>query len=306
MNLFWLLLLVSVSSSFTQGNNERELDSRIIGGEIANPTRYPYFTLLFLNLEDDLLNTCGGSLIAPDVVLTNAACLLPDNATILSIDAFVNYTSTTTSTGYEYERKVITTFPYPKYNPITFEGDIALLFLESAVTQVPFVSLNRHAKTPKNGQTVTVFGIGSTSITDGYSDNLMEVDVSVVSHKDCNDRNSYNGLIVEKAMLCAGDPKGGKDSCAGDNGSPMVVTGMNAKGDVQVGIVSFGKGCGDPDFPGVYTRVSHYSKWIQDKICAHSTMKPSSCRSKKSKAPKVPSQKTKKPTKLKGASTGDA
>jgi secreted trypsin-like serine protease len=107
-------------------------------------------------------------------------------------------------------------------------------------------------------------------------------------------------------MLCAGNPKGGKHSCAGDGGGPLVVPGKNANSDVQVGIVSFGNECANADFPGVYTRVSHYFKWIQDTICVHSTMKPSSCRSKKSKIPKVPSRKTKKPMKLKGKSAGDS
>ena len=56
-------------------------------------------------------------------------------------------------------------------------------------------------------------------------------------------------------MICAG--KAGKDSCQGDSGGPMV----DSEGK-QVGIVSWGYGCADEGYPGVYTRVSHYYDWI--------------------------------------------
>jgi trypsin len=43
----------------------------------------------------------------------------------------------------------------------------------------------------------------------------------------------------------------------GDSGGPILVNG------VQVGITSFGNGCADPKYAGVYTRVSTYLGWIQ-------------------------------------------
>ena len=61
-------------------------------------------------------------------------------------------------------------------------------------------------------------------------------------------------------MICAGET--GKDSCQGDSGGPVVAgSGDNAR---QVGIVSWGLGCAQEGYPGVYTNVAN--KDIRDFI----------------------------------------
>lgn len=114
-------------------------------------------------------------------------------------------------------------------------------------------------------------GFGALSEGDSFgSTTLQEVTVNAVSHDTCNAQ--YNGEIVEDIMLCAGVPGGGKDSCQGDSGGPII----NSDG-VQVGIVSWGYGCGRPEFSGVYSRISGAIDWINEQICDLSDNPPASC-----------------------------
>ena len=65
--------------------------------------------------------------------------------------------------------------------------------------------------------------------------------------------------------LCAGGEAGAeRDACQGDSGGPLVVGSVGREGDrsTLVGVVSTGIGCGDPEYPGVYTKVSEYVWWI--------------------------------------------
>lgn len=83
---------------------------------------------------------------------------------------------------------------------------------------------------------------------------LRVVTLPIMSNANCN--KSYEEGI-EDQQLCAGLPEGGCDSCNSDSGGPLVVDG------VLHGIVSWGKGCARPHYPGVYTRVSHFVNWIR-------------------------------------------
>uniref|UniRef100_A0A3Q1EUP0 trypsin n=1 Tax=Acanthochromis polyacanthus TaxID=80966 RepID=A0A3Q1EUP0_9TELE len=92
---------------------------------------------------------------------------------------------------------------------------------------------------------------------------LQEVNVPIVTNSDCS--NSYGGITDN--MICAGLTEGGKDSCQGDSGGPLV-----SKNDsiwVLAGVVSFGNGCAEPNFPGVYARVSQYQSWINSFIATN-------------------------------------
>lgn len=184
-----------------------------------------------------------------------------------------------TEEGHEIE--VDSTLPHPEYDAPTTNNDVMLIFLEEpADPSIEFVKLNFDASSPGVNAPVVAAGWGVTNpATDTPSDVLMSVEVNTISNEECEQSqgsngalfNSYEGRITH-GMLCAADS--GQDSCQGDSGGPLVLEGSYGALDVQVGIVSWGIGCANPNFPGVYARLSSYYDWIREEVCKKSLYPP--------------------------------
>jgi trypsin len=276
-------LLLDIAVSTRLEGNARKLNSRIIGGKRVNAKRYPYYTYLRLFFQSGAVSFCGGSLVNSDVILTAAHCIVKAKDTVVQIKAYVNYTEsivvTWNLTEYVFVRDVIAWIPHEKFDGTGHGDDIGLIILNKPVFEVSPVKYNNDSNLPLDGNQVTAIGHGYVSVgsTSGVADYLNEVKVPIVSLEDCNDSNSFNGNIVNESMICAGISTGGKDACYGDDGGPLLLTGGSYFEDLQVGLTSWGIGCGHPNYPGVYTRVSFFNEWIHDNICLYSSMKPSSC-----------------------------
>lgn len=146
-------------------------------------------------------------------------------------------------------------------------GDIALVQLATPValsSQVQPVCLPEASADFHPGMQCWVTGWGYTregeSLKPPY--NLQEAKVSVVDVETCSQAySSSNGSLIQSDMLCA---RGPGDACQDDSGGPLVcqVAGIWQ----QAGVVSWGEGCGRPDRPGVYARVTAYVNWIHRHI----------------------------------------
>jgi trypsin len=242
-------------------------NNRIIGGDEATPDRYSYTA----SLNDEWGHFCGGSLIAPDVVLSAAHCKGGQYSVTVGRHSFNDNDGETIPVAREK--------PHPEYDDMTTDKDFMLLFLSTNVTvNVAMVKLNPDGAVPEVGANVTVVGWGDTDPTDEFNapTELQEVEVNAISNADCNASDGPYGTYEESGgitdnMLCAADV--GEDSCQGDSGGPLVIKGEDPSGadDVQVGIVSWGYGCAMPEYPGVYARVSAQYEWIRVTVCQYST-----------------------------------
>ncbi|KAL7533866.1 hypothetical protein ACHAXR_005490 [Thalassiosira sp. AJA248-18] len=277
-----ICILASASKSIRGGSQStRELNTRIIGGGKADEGRYSYA----VSLQDSIGHFCGGSLIAPDIVLSAAHCMQCGG----EYNAVIGRRDLGTTNGDEVIVK--TEITHPGYDWGTTDNDFMILVLDRPTTEdVDMVQVS--PGTIPVGTAVTVMGWGDTHPSDDIWENaeeLMQTEVFVVSNEECDQSNGtvggtetedgvvvggyedgYHNQITEN-MMCAQD--NGEDSCQGDSGGPLVIR-LDSK-DVQFGIVSWGVSCAHKDFPGVYSRVSSQYYWIRRHVCEESSDPPS-------------------------------
>ncbi len=236
-------------------NNIPDLQSgitKIIGGSPANITDYPWYVLVASYSG----HFCGGSLIAPDVVLSAAHCASLDVALI-------------GNETIEIESELL----HPNYNDNTLSHDFMLLKLKTP-SQAPLVRMDDGLLSDKYDETKSIWVVGHGD-TDpdpdivNVSDMLLEAELKYVAQERCASAYSQvdyygYGINIDDSMMCAASP--GKDSCQGDSGGPL----YDKQNGVLTGVVSFGVGCAHPEFPGVYGRIAYVLPWIQKFICEHS------------------------------------
>lgn len=113
-------------------------------------------------------------------------------------------------------------------------------------------------------------GWGRTDFDGPSSADLLEVTLEQFSTGECGQTYKASkqlpGGVNGDSQLCAGSKYEKKDTCKGDSGGPLQVKQehMDCMYSV-VGVTSFGRGCGNIGVPGVYTRVSHFADWIEER-----------------------------------------
>jgi len=110
------------------------------------------------------------------------------------------------------------------------------------------------------GGTVQVFKIPDGSMVFAPHHHLRQITLPIVEQSSCKRR--YPNDNINESTICYGFETGGADGCAGFSGAPLVS--ITSEGcPYQVGLVSWGWGCGGKGDYGVNTRVSAYANWIR-------------------------------------------
>ncbi|KAL7834322.1 hypothetical protein SRHO_G00285690 [Serrasalmus rhombeus] len=229
-------------------------EKRIINGKPPR-VKWPWF----VRLEHDNAG-CGGALVSDRHVLTAAHCF--DN--INHKDDWLVYVGVVRRNKRSNPYKIKEIILHEDYDGDSIENDIALLTLSQLVQfsdNIHSVCLPSPDHIFPHGTKCWVAGFGKTNDEASYSNDLMEVSVDIIGRTKCNSQDVHNGTILQ-SMLCAGDLKGGRDTCNGDSGGPLVCEAQNGLWYLT-GIVSWGPTkCANPNKPGVYTNVTSFLKWI--------------------------------------------
>ncbi|KAF0707943.1 hypothetical protein As57867_006478, partial [Aphanomyces stellatus] len=190
---------------------------RVVGGREAPVGQYTWT----VNLRKNGRFFCGGSLIAPQYVLTAGHCVADGAPDYVSIGSHYNYDA-----GDGEQINVDSAVAHPSFGDPLLGFDVAILKLSEPATTTPIPLASSLAL---GGSRAKLLGWGQTSGPQGSpSSVLKENDFTVVSNKDCQAKlrksSQFRTWTAQDSHICAGGVSG-QAACFGDSGGPLVTNG---------------------------------------------------------------------------------
>ena len=251
-----ILPVVGIASSPASQAQPPAPSGRIVSGMTTNHSATPWFTTLRI-ASGGQEYLCGGTAISNHWIVTAAHCVHGmSNSDLRNSRAIVNPTdlyADTVSRTVGWRRVLVN----PQYDAYDNTNDLALIETASTLG-TSAMAYSAAGSSPTLGTSLKVFGFGLTSSGGSPSRTLRMGAVTDLAGPN-GTCGGYADVYDSSSMLCAGSTNGRVDACQGDSGGPLVGW---AGRRTLVGIVSWGYGCAQPGYPGVYTRISTYAQWI--------------------------------------------
>ncbi|KAF7418987.1 hypothetical protein HZH68_001640 [Vespula germanica] len=264
--LFATLFVAALAEKPYLGFNLPLFSPRIVGGSDAKKGEFPYQVSLQWGLTSaSTRHFCGGSILNERWILTAGHCILA----VPSIGKFnvkagkhnIRYSEISEQTV-EVEKSIV----HESYPGGVAPYDIALIKLKAPLKEsksVSSIKLPKYGNIPKDNVTLSGWGSVSNTSIAKMPDVLQKAILPTVDLVECKEAlyKIIGPSPLHDTNVCTGPLTGGYSACSGDSGGPLV------QNSTVIGVVSWGIiPCGTYGAPSVYTRVSAFTNWIEDKI----------------------------------------
>ncbi|XP_050420458.1 venom protease-like isoform X2 [Adelges cooleyi] len=251
---------------------------RLVGGERPSLDDWPWIVALGYKTNSKPNNplrwSCTGALITESYVITTAHCTTASALGTQELSAVrlgdLNLNPIVNDGALSQDALIEKIIVHESYNVDKYSNDIALLKLK---TPVKFnqhikpiclpVSSNMRSKTYVK-YSPTVAGWDSTPSRQIRNTAMSEVYTPIIDLTVCKSIFANESVVIDNSVFCAGYLIGGNNSCLNGSGNPMML--LKNKQWYVLGITSYDLKCAERGFPTVFTRVSHFVNWINNKI----------------------------------------
>lgn len=241
----------------------------VVGGVKTAPQRGTFAVALVTG--DDGRRTvaaaqfCGATVVRPDALITAAHCLQDEDGSNSDASGLRVFTGHVLPLRKGKLLRVRSVSVHPDFDDGAGEADadVGVIRLREPLNGiVPIaVAAPEDSAIWQPGLPLGLWGWGNRAGGEGMNFPLQLHDGTVVRYTDARCDDLYGRFFNPASQLCAGQPDGSVDACQGDSGGPLTAARPDGR-LVLVGVVSFGEGCGKPEFPTVYTKLSRYRKFL--------------------------------------------